>query len=72
MLTVSWGEPEYCMSQTTTPCHYIMILPSTGAYENTLLSIYTCDPLSENPTCLYNSVLEINAIEIHWVKTHAT
>ena len=27
-----------------------------------------CDLLSENPTCLYNSVLEINAIEIHWVK----
>ena len=27
-----------------------------------------CDPLSENPICLHNSVLEINAIEIHWVK----
>ena len=28
-----------------------------------------CDPLSENPTSLHNSVFEINSIEIHWVKT---
>ena len=27
-----------------------------------------CDPLTENLTCLHNSVFEINAIEIHWVK----
>ena len=27
-----------------------------------------CDPLSENPASLHNSVFEINAIEIHWVK----
>ena len=29
---------------------------------------YKCDPLSENLTCLHNSVLELNAIEIYLVK----
>ena len=33
-----------------------------------LVSFVICDPLSENPAILHNSVFEINAIEIHWVK----
>ena len=39
-----------------------------------MVSIQTCkcDPLSKNPTCLHSSVLVVNAIKIHWVKTCAT
>ena len=47
--------PMHCLLQTVHFLHF---------------SINIRDPLSKNPTCLHNSVFEVNTIEIHWAKMH--